>query len=30
VSDTTEALGRRGMKKHRRREPGQITLENYW
>lgn len=30
VSDTTEALGRRGMKKHRRREPGHITLENYW
>jgi ferredoxin--NADP+ reductase len=30
VSDTTEALTRRGMKKHRRREPGQITLENYW
>ena len=30
VSDTSEALARRGMKKHRRREPGQITLENYW
>lgn len=30
VSDTTEVLKRRGMKKHRRREPGHITLENYW
>lgn len=30
VSDTTEALKRRGMRKHRRREPGHITLENYW
>src|SRR5947208_2819816 len=23
-------LAQRGMKKHRRREPGQITVENYW
>ena len=30
VTDTTEALKRRGMKKHRRREPGHITVENYW
>ena len=30
VSDATEALGRRGMKKHRRRDPGHITVENYW
>ncbi len=30
VADAVETLGRRGMKKHRRREPGQITLENYW
>jgi len=30
VSDTTEMLGRRGMKKHRRRDPGHITVENYW
>jgi ferredoxin--NADP+ reductase len=30
VTDTHEALARRGMKKHRRREPGHITLENYW
>ena len=30
ITDTTEALKRRGMRKHRRREPGQITVENYW
>ena len=30
VADTTAALKARGMKKHRRREPGQITVENYW
>ena len=30
VADTTEALKRRGMRKHRRREPGHITVENYW
>jgi ferredoxin--NADP+ reductase len=30
VADTTEALKRRGMRKHRRREPGHITIENYW
>lgn len=30
VTDTTEALKRRGMKKHRRRDPGHITVENYW
>src|SRR5205809_128786 len=30
VTDTSAALVRRGMKKHRRREPGQITVENYW
>ena len=30
VGDTTEMLKRRGMRKHRRREPGHITLENYW
>jgi len=30
VGDTTEMLRRRGMRKHRRREPGHITLENYW
>lgn len=30
VADTTAALERRGMKKNRRREPGHITVENYW
>jgi ferredoxin--NADP+ reductase len=30
VTDTVEALKLRGMKKHRRRDPGQITVENYW
>ena len=30
VTDTVEALKARGMKKHRRRDPGQITVENYW
>lgn len=30
VADVTRALGERGMKKHRRRSPGQITVENYW
>jgi ferredoxin--NADP+ reductase len=30
VKDTSDALARRGMKKHRRREPGHIAVENYW
>lgn len=30
VNDITETLKARGMKKHRRRDPGQITIENYW
>ena len=30
VSEATELLKGRGMKKHRRRDPGQITVENYW
>ena len=30
VTDTSAALARRGMRKHRRREPGHITVENYW
>jgi ferredoxin--NADP+ reductase len=30
VTDTSAVLARRGMKKHRRREPGHITVENYW
>ena len=30
VADTVHALERRGLKKHRRRDPGQISVENYW
>jgi ferredoxin--NADP+ reductase len=30
ITDTTDALKRRGLRKHRRREPGHITVENYW
>ncbi len=30
VTDITDTLKARGMKKHRRRDPGQITVENYW
>jgi ferredoxin--NADP+ reductase len=30
VTDTVHALEQRGMKKHRRRDPGQISVENYW
>jgi ferredoxin--NADP+ reductase len=30
VSDSVHALAQRGMKKHRRRSPGHITVENYW
>lgn len=30
VKDTTNALIERGLKKHHRFDPGQITAENYW
>ncbi len=30
VSEATEALKARGLRKHRRRAPGQITAENFW
>ena len=30
VAETVAALMDRGMKTHRRRDPGQILLENYW
>lgn len=30
VKDTTNILIERGLKKHRRFDPGQITAENYW
>lgn len=30
VEDTQALLGRRGMRRHRRREPGHVTAETYW
>ncbi len=30
LKDATAALASRGMKKHRRRSPGQITVESFW
>ncbi|MDH4174085.1 MAG: ferredoxin--NADP(+) reductase, partial [Betaproteobacteria bacterium] len=30
VSDVSAALEARGMRKHRRRAPGHITVETYW
>ena len=30
TKDSVEILKRRGFSKHRRRKPGQITVENYW
>lgn len=30
VDDVQKVLGARGMRRHRRREPGHITLETYW
>ena len=30
VEDTQQALAERGMRRHRRKEPGQITVETYW
>lgn len=30
VEDTTEVLLARGLKRHRRRDPGHISVENYW
>jgi ferredoxin--NADP+ reductase len=30
VKDVTAALDERGMRKHRRRAPGHITVETYW
>lgn len=30
IGDITEALRPRGMRRHRRREPGHICVENYW
>jgi len=30
IDDTQRALATRGMRRHRRRDPGHITLETYW
>lgn len=30
IEDTLQVLMARGMKKHKRKEPGQITVEHYW
>jgi ferredoxin--NADP+ reductase len=30
IGDVTDELKRRGMRKHRRRDPGHICVENYW
>ncbi|MBM3391080.1 MAG: ferredoxin--NADP reductase [Betaproteobacteria bacterium] len=30
VEDATAALAARGLRKHRRKEPGQISVETYW
>ena len=30
LKDTTAALVERGMRKHRRRAPGHITVESFW
>jgi ferredoxin--NADP+ reductase len=30
LKDTVEALLARGLRKHKRRDPGQISVENYW
>lgn len=30
VEDMVKVLAERGMKKHKRRDPGQISVENYW
>ena len=30
VADSMHALEQRGLRKHRRRDPGQISVENYW
>jgi ferredoxin--NADP+ reductase len=30
LRDTTAALVERGLRKHRRRAPGHITVESFW
>jgi ferredoxin--NADP+ reductase len=30
IDEAQKVLAQRGMRRHRRREPGQVTLESYW
>jgi ferredoxin--NADP+ reductase len=30
VADTVTVLEERGLKRHKRKEPGHIHVENYW
>ena len=30
VDDTQQVLAARGMRRHRRKEPGHVTVETYW
>jgi ferredoxin--NADP+ reductase len=30
ITDATALLGERGMRRHRTRKPGHITVEKYW
>jgi len=30
LKDTASALAERGMRKHRRRSPGHVTVESFW
>src|SRR5690606_22493665 len=30
IEDTMQTLAERGLQKHRRRAPGQVTVEHYW
>jgi ferredoxin--NADP+ reductase len=30
VGDVQKMLATRGMRRHRRKEPGHVTLETYW
>ena len=30
VDDVQKVLASRGMRRHRRKEPGHVTLETYW
>ena len=30
LRDSQEALARRGLRKHRRRNPGHVSVESFW